>query len=303
MKTTIANVAERRVTFAARLGDYVELTKPRIAALELATVAISAYLAGLKPWLLLHALIGTALVAASAGALNQWMERRIDGRMPRTAGRPLPAGRLSIREVVAFGVVTGAVGTFYLAVTVNLPTAALGLFSWALYLAVYTPLKPRTSANTLVGAISGAVPVLMGWTAMGQPLSMQAAVLFLIVFLWQFPHFMAIAWLYREQYRRAGLKMLTVVDPTGLRAGAQAALAALALLPVSLIPVLTPMAGNVYIYFAGAMLLGVWQVACAFWFFATLSDTSARRLLRTTLVYLPGLLILMTLAAPVSTVP
>ncbi len=279
-----------------RARDYLELAKPKIAVLELVTVATAYYLAGHgAPNLpvLIHALIGTALVAASASAFNQWLERSTDALMPRTADRPLPSGRLGSRDVAWFGSVLAVVGVCYLALAVNELTACLGLASWLLYVVVYTPLKRRSASYTAVGAVAGALPVLMGWTAAGRPLDVNAATLFMIVFLWQFPHFMAIAWLYRRDYALAGMKMLTVIDPSGLRAGRQAVLAASALVPVTLVPVLvsyaTPMYG------ALALSIGIGQLACAGSFFRRLDETSARRLLRASLLYLPAILALLTL--------
>ena len=291
-----APAAERATDTLARARDYLELAKPKIAVLELVTVATAYYLAGhgsQNLWTLIHALIGTTLVAASASAFNQWMERETDSLMPRTANRPLPAGRLRARDVAWFGSITAVAGICYLALAVNELTASLGLASWLLYVVVYTPMKRRTSANTAVGAVAGALPVLMGWTAAGSPLDVNAATLFMIVFLWQFPHFMAIAWLYRRDYALAGMRMLTVVDPTGIRAGRQAVLGASALVPVTLIPVLvnyaTPMYG------VAAMVIGLAQLACAASFFRRLDETSARRLLRASLLYLPAILCLLTL--------
>ena len=177
------------------------------------------------------------------------------------------------------------------------PTAALGLLTWVLYVWVYTPLKKRTPSNTAVGAVAGALPVLMGWSAAGAPLDLRAWSLFLLVFLWQFPHFMAIAWIYRRQYAGADLQMLSTVDPSGFRAGAQATLSALVLIPVSLVPCLSQPGAE--IYFAWALVLGLAQLACAVGFFVCLSDQAARRLLLSSLVYLPammGLLVLEPLA-------
>jgi protoheme IX farnesyltransferase len=170
-------------------------------------------------------------------------------------------------------------------------TAALGLLTWLLYVCVYTPLKSRTSLNTAVGAVAGAMPVLMGWSASGAEIDLRAAALFLVVFLWQFPHFMAIAWIYREQYDAAGLKMLTVVDPSGRRAGTQAVLSALALLPVSFIPALLSPGASLYVL--AAFALGGGQLACAVMFCAKRDEAAARRLLRASLVYLPALLTLL----------
>jgi protoheme IX farnesyltransferase len=292
-------VAQRRGSqVLARAVDYLELTKPKIAILELVTVAVAAVLAGPQPVLLLHALWGTLLVAGSASALNQVLERQSDARMERTRNRPLADGRLNVAEVVVVASLAGMLGIVWLAVAVNLTTALLGLASWLLYVAVYTPLKSRSPANTTVGAVAGAIPVLMGWAAMGAPLDMRAGTLFLIVFLWQFPHFMAIAWIYRRQYVAAGMQMLPVVDPSGVRAGAQAVVAALALVPVSLVPALLPLAGSIHVYFVGALLLGLAQSACAVAFLLKLDDHAARRLLRASLVYLPALLLLLVLATP-----
>jgi heme o synthase len=300
MSTTSLSIENPRAAWLLRLGDYVELTKPKIAAMVLVTVGVAAFVADWGPpaaWLLIHTLLGTALVAASASALNQWLERDTDAQMPRTADRPLPAGRLTPTQVVTFSVATIAIGSIYLALAVGPKTAVLGLMTWVLYVWIYTPLKTRTSANTAVGAVAGALPVLMGWTAVGAPLDLRAWSLFLIVFIWQFPHFMAIAWIYRRQYAAAGLKMLPVVDPSGYRAAAQAIVSALVLIPVSLVPCLLRPAGEVY--FAWALLLGLGQLACAVGFFIQLSDASARRLLLASLVYLPammGLLVLGPLA-------
>lgn len=297
MSSSALSYVARRSSVLSRVADYVELTKPRISILVLVTVAISAFVARwgvLDGVLLAHALLGTTLVAASASALNQWLERRTDALMPRTIDRPLPAGRLSSGEVLVFGVATIVLGVIYLAWLVNVNTALLGLATWGLYVWAYTPLKCRTTANTTIGAVAGALPVLMGFAAAGAPLGLEAATLFLIVYLWQFPHFMAIAWLYREDYAKAGLQMLTVVDPTGRRAGAQALLGALALLPVSVLPTALHVGGSVY--FWGALLMGLGQLALAAVFFRRLDEISARRLLRASLVYLPGLWLLLMLA-------
>jgi len=286
----------RAVALTSVAADYLELTKPRIATLVLVTVAVAAMLAGGEVpsgALLTHTLLGTALVAASASALNQWLERVSDARMVRTADRPLPAGRLASWQVLSFGAVTVTLGVGYLALAVNLLTAFLGFLTWLTYVWIYTPLKSRTPANTAVGAVAGALPVLLGWAAVGAPLEMKACTLFLIVYLWQFPHFMAIAWLYRRDYAAAGLQMLPVVDPTGWRAGAQAVAAALALLPVSLLFVW-------HTHFALILgwlllMLGAAQCACAVAFLVRRDETAARRLLRASLVYLPAVLAVLTL--------
>jgi protoheme IX farnesyltransferase len=294
MSTSTMTVERRRVSVLSRGLDYVELTKPRIAIMVLVTVAVSSLVARWgqpDPLVILHALIGTFFTAASASALNQWLERRRDSLMERTADRPLPSGRLSPKEVLAVSLVWIVIGAVYLGLMLNWTTAFLGLLTWFLYVWVYTPLKRRTWLNTMVGAVAGALPVLMGWAATGAHIDVRALALFLVLFLWQFPHFMAIAWIYRKQYEKAGLKMLTVVDPSGKRAGLQAVGCALALLPVSFVPGLLTSGAAVFV--AVAFLLGVAQLVCAILFFVSANDTSARRLLRASLIYLPSLLALL----------
>jgi heme o synthase len=290
--------ADVRSGWLARVGDFIELTKPRIVILELVTIVVAAHLAsprGVDAWVLWHTVLGAALVAASAGAFNQWLEAGTDARMRRTASRPLPAGRLAVWQVVLFGTVTLVAGVAELVWFVGAATAAAGIATWLVYVTLYTPLKTRTPLNTAVGAVSGALPILIGWTATGAALDMRAWALVAVMFLWQFPHFMAIAWLYREDYARAGQKMLTVVDPTGMRAAAQGIVAALALVPVSLVPALGPDAGSPIIYASWTLALGIAQAAAAVWFMARRDDNSARWLLRASLVYLTcwmGLLVM-----------
>jgi protoheme IX farnesyltransferase len=296
MSMTSMAIEGRRPAWLALLSDYVELTKPRIAAMVLVTVAVAACVASWGPpngWLLANTLLGTALVAASASGLNQWLERDTDARMPRTADRPLPAGRLSSLQVLTFSVVTIIAGLGYLQWTVGPRPAALGLLTWVMYVWIYTPLKSRTSANTAVGAVAGALPVLIGWSAVGAPLDLRGWSLFLIVFIWQFPHFMAIAWIYRRQYAEAGLKMLSTVDESGFRPGAQAIVSALVLIPVSLVPCLLQPAGEMV--FAWALLLGVGQLIFAIRFFLHMNDQTARRLLLASLIYLPAMMVLLLL--------
>ena len=291
MSASSISVDRQRLGAVARFFDYVELTKPRISALVLVTVAVSGFVARwgtIEPVLLLNTIFGTILVAASASAVNPLLERDSDSLMQRTASRPLPARRLSSTEVFCFAFATIVFGVVYLALTTNQTTALLGLATWLLYVCVYTPLKSRTHLNTAVGAIAGALPVLMGWAATGAAFDVRALALFLIVFLWQFPHFMAIAWLYRKQYERGGMKMLSVVDPSGRRAGVQAVLGALALIPVSFVPGL--LAPGAVVYVVVAFVLGTAQLACAARFFAKLDEAAARLLLRASLVYLPSLL-------------
>lgn len=288
---------ERGTRALARLADFVDLTKPRIAALVLVSVAVSAALAASGPldgWRLVHTLLGTALIAASASAFNQWLERGPDARMSRTADRPLPAGRLSPGEVLIFGTAAVVGGLAYLTASVGWLTAALGLLTWLLYVAIYTPLKRRTWLNTVVGAVAGAMPVLMGAAAM-DGLDLAALALFGIVYLWQFPHFMAIAWIYRRQYATAGFQMLSVVDASGRRAGRQALTAALVLVPVTLVPfALHPLNPALAL---PIVLIGLLQAACAAAFLHRRDDQSARRLLRASLVHLPAVLLLLLVAS------
>jgi protoheme IX farnesyltransferase len=299
MSVTAITVVQPRNAVLGRVRDYVELTKPRIAVMELVVVATAAVVATWgqpSPLIVLHAMIGTLLVAASASAANQWLERRLDARMPRTADRPLPAGRLSAREAAVFCGGTLAAGALYLACLVNWSSLGWALLTWAVYVLAYTPLKTISSTSTAVGAVSGALPVLIGWTATGAAIDSRAIALVLVLFLWQFPHFMAIAWLYRDEYARAGHQMLTVIEPSGRRAGWQAVLSALALVPVSMVPVLqNPGLGSV-LFIVAAMLLGLGQLALAAAFWQTASDVRARLLLRASLVYLPTLLAMLMLA-------
>jgi protoheme IX farnesyltransferase len=275
------------------------LTKPRIAVLELIVVLAGGFVATWgqpNPGPLLGALVGTLFIAASASAANQWLERKRDALMARTLARPIPSGRMSSSEAVLFSVLTLAAGILCLAYLVNAPALVWALATWAVYVLAYTPLKTLSPVNTAVGAVAGALPVLIGWSATGAALDVRAAALFLILFLWQFPHFMAIAWLYRRDYSDAGHQMLTVVDPTGRRAGWQAALAALALLPVSIVPVLSTSGAGSLLYVAGACLLGAGQLALAAFFWKQTTDASARLLLRASLVYLPTVLVMLILA-------
>jgi protoheme IX farnesyltransferase len=298
MNMTIWTVADRRGSVISRMSDFGELCKLRISVLVLITVALSAVAASWgHPDLItvVHTLIGTALIAFSASAWNQWLERDVDAKMERTATRPLPATRLNSWEVLSFGTLLMLVGLVYLRFLVNPLTAGFGLATWVVYVVFYTPLKRITSWNTLVGAIAGAMPVLIGWSAVGNLRNdgLLAAAFFLIVFLWQFPHFMAIAWIYREQYAHAKLQMTTVTDPSGLRAGLQAVLGALALLLVSIVPVIVaPRAAALMI---AVFTLGTMQLICAISFLRHRNETAARRLLRATIVYLPITLLLLAM--------
>lgn len=287
--TSTAGVSLSNTRGHSRWRDFVELTKPRIVMLELITVMVAAHLAspwGIPAMVLLHTVVGAALVAASAGAFNQWWEQSTDALMKRTCVRPLPAGRLTDGEVLLFGTGTLLIGAVELIFAVSWLTAAMALATWLIYVLVYTPLKTRSPINTTVGAISGALPILIGWTATGAAIDMRALSVVAAMFLWQFPHFMAIAWLYRDEYAKAGQRMLTVVDPTGLRAAAQGLAGALLLIPVSLVPAMSPGAGSPVIYSCWALLLGAMQATASVLFLIRRDERSARRLLRASLVYL-----------------
>jgi len=299
MSTSSLLVAQPRTAVIGRIGDYIELTKPKIAVLELVVVLAAGVVASWgapDPALLFSAMVGTLFVAASASAANQWLEVRRDSRMARTRARPLPSGRLSSLEAVVFSVVCLVAGAIQLAWFVNLACTFWALATWAIYVLAYTPLKTQSPMNTAVGAVAGALPVLIGWSAVGAALDGRALGLLLVLYLWQFPHFMAIAWLYRRDYALGGHQMLTVVEPTGRRAGWQAVLAALALIPVSIVPLLAaPGLGGV-LYVAGACLLGGGQLILALLFWHQANDVRARLLLRASLVYLPTLLVMLMLA-------
>ena len=280
-----------------RLAAYVELTKPRITFLIVLTSA-AGFALGSKGSLaygtLFHALFGIALLSSGIATLNQYMERELDRRMRRTATRPLPAGKLTTRQAFVFGVVLTSLAEAYLAVFVNLLTADLGLAVVVGYLLGYTPLKTRTSLSTVVGAFPGAMPPLMGWTAAAGALSWEAAALFAILFVWQFPHFLAIAWMYREDYARAGIRMLPVVEPEGRRMTAQQIVVwTLLLVPISLFPVLLGTSGSLYLY--GALVLGILFVAASFRMALASTRQNARRLLLASVLYLPLLFGLMVI--------
>jgi heme o synthase len=273
-----------------------ELFKMRLTTLVLLTTLVGFYLGSRPPvsWVLMfNTLFGTALLASGAAALNQLFEREHDAKMRRTQDRPLPSGRLTPDTVLMIGGACGVLGLLYLALTVNLITAGLGALTIGSYLFVYTPLKRITTLNTVIGAIPGALPPLMGWTAARGEISSEGWSLFAVLCFWQLPHFLAIAWMYREQYAQAGFVMLPVVDPTGERTGRQALSHTLGLLPVSLCPFLFKMVGPVYL--AGAVVLGIAFLWCAFQFSRQLTLQRARRLFFASIIYLPSLLALMVL--------
>jgi len=274
--------------------DCLALTKPRIVALVLVTVAAGFYLGaadGVSPWLLWHTLVGTALVAAGTNALNQVFEADVDARMRRTRHRPIPAGRLSARAGGAFAWTAGIGGVLYLLVLLDGLVAALAAATLGSYVFLYTPLKRRTSLATLVGAVPGALPVVGGWVAARGSLGPEAWILFALLFFWQLPHFLALAWIYREDYALAGLKMAGEGDAGGQDTFFKASLYAAALLSVALLPAVTGMAGN--LYGLGALGLSGWMLWTAVSAARHPSLPSARRLFKVSVAYLPGILTLM----------
>jgi protoheme IX farnesyltransferase len=276
---------------AHRFGDFVALTKPRLNLLVLLTTLAGLYLAspaGIEIGLLVHTLVGTALVAGGAAALNQVWERRTDALMRRTSTRPLPGGRLGTVEGTWFGVLLSAIGLAQLAVAVNGTAAAVAASTLISYVLVYTPLKLHTSLATLVGAIPGALPPVIGWSAATGRIPLEALVLFGIVFFWQMPHFLAIAWLYRDDYANAGIPLLPVLEPDGRRTGQQALLYSAVLWPVSLLPAVVGLAAVPYVIVSTALgLLFVWL---ALRFARERSMATARALFLFSITYLPLLL-------------
>ena len=286
-----ANAAVDRHTVAdtrSRAADFVTLTKPRLNLLVLVTTLGGLYLAspdGVRTSLLVHTLLGTALVAGGAAALNQVWERDTDRLMRRTSMRPVPQGRLGINEGTWFGVLLSSAGLVELTFGANAAAAAVALATSASYVLVYTPLKTRTSLATLVGAVPGALPPVIGWAAATGDITLPALVLFGIVFFWQMPHFLAIAWMYRDDYARAGIPLLPVLEPDGRRTGQQALLYAAALWPVSLLPALVGLADAPYSIIATA--LGLVFIALAARFARERSMAHARRLFLFSITYLP----------------
>ena len=286
-----ANAAVDRHTVAdtrSRAADFVTLTKPRLNLLVLVTTLAGLYLAspdGVRTSLLVHTLLGTALVAGGAAALTQVWERDTDRLMRRTSMRPVPQGRLGINEGTWFGVLLSSAGLIELTFGANAAAAAVALATSASYVLVYTPLKTRTSLATLVGAVPGALPPVIGWAAATGDITLPALVLFGIVFFWQMPHFLAIAWMYRDDYARAGIPLLPVLEPDGRRTGQQALLYAAALWPVSLLPALVGLADAPYSIIATA--LGLVFIALAARFARERSMAHARRLFLFSITYLP----------------
>lgn len=273
---------------STRVGDFVALTKPRLNLLVVLTAAAGYYLGarrGFDAMEFFHAVAGTALVAGGSAALNMALERDADGRMVRTRVRPIPGGRVQVREAVIFALLLTIVGTAQLVWGVNLLAAALALSTLVIYALVYTPLKPRTAFSTVVGAIPGALPPMVGWAAATGTVSREAWVLFGIIFLWQLPHFLAIAWLFRDDYERGGFPLLPVVEREGLATAYQVATYTSTLLPVSLLPTLVGLSGSRY--FAGAFVLGIALLWVALRFAWRRTHAHARVLFFASIIYLP----------------
>jgi protoheme IX farnesyltransferase len=282
-----------------RAGAFLELTKPRITGLVLLTTGVGFHVASPaapRLALLLHALIGTALTAGGTNALNQYLERRPDAAMRRTRNRPLPSGRLSEREGLGFATLISAAGIAYLASFVNAVTAVIAAATLISYAAAYTPLKRVTPLSTMVGGVSGALPIVGGWTAATGRLEPAAWVLFGILFLWQLPHFLGLGWLCRDDYRRGGFQILAVLDLTGRRTARQSLTFLILLLPMSAVPTVLGLAGNLYL--VASLGLGLVFLMLGVLFARQPSAAAARRLFLGSVLYLPLLLLLMVIDKP-----
>jgi protoheme IX farnesyltransferase len=294
MKEFSAEILSAAVAGKSWTAVFSDLVKARLTTLVLLTTAVGFYIGwrgAMDFVLLLNTLAATGLVAAGASALNQLLEREYDAKMRRTQDRPLPSGRLQPTTVMLFGGVSSVAGLVYLALAVNLLTSVLGAVTLVSYLFIYTPLKRVTWLNTAIGAIPGALPPLMGWTAARGELGGEGWALFAILFFWQLPHFFAIAWMYRDDYAKAGFVMLPNVDASGRSTAQQAVSNTLALLAVSLCPFVFKMAGIIYL--AGAIILGIGFLFCAIQFSRQLTLARARQLFLASIIYLPLLLALM----------
>ena len=291
-----AVVQLERLSARERLAAYAELTKPRITFLIVLTAAAGFALASpgrVDYASLCSAMIGIALLSSGIATLNQYIERDLDALMRRTADRPLPSGKLLPWEALLFGTGLTVLSELYLAVMVNPLSAVLGLTVVAGYLFAYTPLKTRTTLSTMVGAFPGAVPPLIGWAAARGSIGLEAWVLFAILFLWQFPHFLAIAWMYREDYGRAGIRMLPVVEPDGRVTGQQIIAYATMLVPVSLLPAILGISGHIYLFVA--LFLSLLFLASSIRAALSKSNQHARQLLLASVLYLPLLFGVMVL--------
>jgi protoheme IX farnesyltransferase len=290
----LLNDEQIRRSTAETMRAYFDLTKPRITLMVVLTTIAGFCLASVQgiDWLkFFHLIVGIGFLSSGISTINQWMERDLDALMLRTQDRPLPTGKLSPTQAIIFGASLTVGAIVYLIIFINGLTALLGVITAASYLLLYTPLKTKTTLSTVWGAFPGAMPPLVGWAAARGSLSMEGWVLFAILFLWQFPHFLAIAWMYRDDYARAGIKMLPVVEPEGRITSQQIVLYTLMLLPVSLLPTLMHIAG--WIYFSGAIVLGLGFLYYSIKAATTRTTWQARRLLLASVLYLPLLFALM----------
>ncbi len=293
---SVREEAEARATWLQLINSFVELTKPRVTSMVLLTTAAGFYLASHTPYnlvLLFNVLVGTGLLATGTAVLNQYMEREADRRMHRTSARPLPSGRITPRQALNFGMLLVSAGTVYLLGTTNTLTALLGWLTSVIYLLVYTPLKTRSTWCTLIGAIPGALPPVMGWTAQRGSLGIEAVILFGILFCWQFPHFLAISWLYRDDYERGGFHMLPQGKEAGPWAGRRILGFAILLLPVSMAPYWTGLTGLLYL--AGAVIMGLFFLWSSYETARLATKPAARLLLRNSVIYLPILLLFLAI--------
>ena len=281
------------------MKHYIALTKPRITWLILMSTGMGYYFGltgAVNLWALFHTIVGTGLIASGTAALNQWYERDADARMRRTNQRPLPTGQMDARHAFAFGVLLSVLGFVELGLGVNWLSAGLGLFTLLTYLCLYTPLKQISPVSTTIGAVPGAMPPLIGFAAASGTLTAEAWILYAILFVWQFPHFYAIAWMYREDYERAGIKMLPVVEPDGESTVRQMLFFSALLIPVSLVPRYLDMTGNIYVI--GTLIAGIGFVASCVRMSSDRTLLKARSVLLASVVYLPVLYGLLLLDRP-----
>ena len=269
------------------------LMKPELTLLSVSTAVGSAFIAlhGSRQYILLvHTLIGTILIGGAAGVLNQYIERRYDAMMKRTEQRPLPAGRIQPAEALIFGIVLGIAGLSYLAILTNWAAVTLSMLTLVSYLVIYTPLKRKTPFATIVGGIPGALPPLIGWTVVRGNVSMEAWALFFILFFWQMPHFLSLAWMFRNDYARASYRLLTVLDTTGIITGRQILVYSIALIPASLMPMVVGLAGM--FYFFSMLILSFGFLVVAINFYRVRTNAAARKLFYSSLLFLPALFFL-----------
>jgi protoheme IX farnesyltransferase len=280
-----------------RISDYLMMMKPELTLLSVSTAVGSAYIAlqgSMHYFLQVHTLIGTILIGGAAGVLNQYLERQYDAMMKRTEQRPLPAGRIQPAEALFFGIVLGVAGLSYLAIFTNWVAVSLSVITLVSYLVIYTPLKRKIPFATVVGGIPGALPPLIGCAVVRGSVSMEAWSLFFILFFWQMPHFLSLAWMYRKDYARGGYKLLVVLDQSGDVTSRQILIYCCALVPASLMPTLIGFTG--YTYFTGALILSISFLITGIVFFRKQSPIAARRIFYSSLIFLSSLYILLILA-------